>query len=163
MTAEACLNLLPDTYWPSCDGPRVGLAAGHLTGSGWPMMSRSSKGVPAMQIPRPTEADKERFRDLVPSQSNVEVKPMFGNLGAFVNGNMFMGLFGSDIGLKLSPADQESVRAAGGGDFGPPERPMGGFVRLPTSAQPERLSQWIGAALGYVADMPPKQPKARKR
>ncbi len=30
---------------------------------------------------------------------------MFGNLGAFVNGNMFMGLFGADIGLKLAPAD----------------------------------------------------------
>jgi len=27
---------------------------------------------------------------------------MFGNLGAFVNGNMFMGLFGADVGVKLS-------------------------------------------------------------
>jgi TfoX/Sxy family transcriptional regulator of competence genes len=26
---------------------------------------------------------------------------MFGNLGAFVNGNMFAGLFGSTIGVKL--------------------------------------------------------------
>ncbi len=116
-----------------------------------------------MQVPRPTEADKERFRALVPSASNVEIKPMFGNLGAFVNGNMFMGLFGPDIGLKLSPADQESVRAAGGGDYGPPERPMGGFVSLPAAAQPEQVSEWIGAALGYVASMPRKQPKARKK
>ena len=115
-----------------------------------------------MQVPRPTEADKERFRELVPSEDNVEVKPMFGNLGAFVNGNMFMGLFGSDIGLKLSPADQESVRAAGGGDYGPAERPMGGFVSLPTSAQPEQLNGWIAAALAYVGSMPAKQPKARK-
>ena len=115
-----------------------------------------------MQVPRPTEADKERFRELVPSESNVEVKPMFGNLGAFVNGNMFMGLFGSDIGLKLSPADQESLRAAGGGDYGPAERPMGGFVSLPASAQPEQLNEWIAAALTYVGSMPAKQPKARK-
>jgi TfoX/Sxy family transcriptional regulator of competence genes len=115
-----------------------------------------------MQVPRPTEADKERFRDLVPSESNVEVKPMFGNLGAFVNGNMFMGLFGSDIGLKLSPDDQQSVRAAGGGDYGPPERPMGGFVSVPSSARPAQLSEWIDAALNYVASMPPKLPKARK-
>jgi TfoX/Sxy family transcriptional regulator of competence genes len=116
-----------------------------------------------MQVPRPTEADKDRFRDLVPSESNVEVKPMFGNLGAFVNGNMFMGLFGSDIGVKLSPADQESVRAAGGGDYGPAERPMGGFVSLPASAEPAQLGEWIGAALSYVGSMPTKQPKARKR
>ena len=115
-----------------------------------------------MQVPRPTDADKERFRDLVPSESNVEVKPMFGNLGAFVNGNMFMGLFGSDIGLKLSPADQESVRAAGGGNYGAAERPMGGYVSLPASADPEQASEWIAAALTYVAGLPAKQPKARK-
>ena len=39
-----------------------------------------------MQIPKPTDADKERFRSLVPDDPRVEVKPMFGNLGAFVNG-----------------------------------------------------------------------------
>jgi hypothetical protein len=33
---------------------------------------------------------------------DINIKPMFGNLGAFVNGNMFMGLFGSDIGVELS-------------------------------------------------------------
>jgi hypothetical protein len=33
---------------------------------------------------------------------DVNIKPMFGNLGEFVNGNMFMGLFGSDIGVELS-------------------------------------------------------------
>ncbi len=112
-----------------------------------------------MQMPRPTEADKERFRDLVPSASNVEVKPMFGNLGAFVNGNMFMGLFGSDIGLKLSPVDQESLRAAGGGDYGPAERPMGGYVSLPALAEPEQTSEWIAAALTYVAALPAKNPR----
>ena len=115
-----------------------------------------------MQMPRPTEADKERFRNLVPDEGNVEVKPMFGNLGAFVNGNMFMGLFGSDIGVKLSPVDQEPVRAAGGGDFGPVERPMGGYVSLPASADPAQTSEWIAAALTYVAAMPPKKSKATK-
>ena len=115
-----------------------------------------------MQMPRPTEADKERFRDLVPSGSNVEIKPMFGNLGAFVNGNMFMGLFGSDIGVKLSPADQESLRAAGGGDFGPAERPMAGYVSLPASDESGQTSEWIAVALSYVAALPPKKPKAAK-
>ena len=35
----------------------------------------------------------------------VQVTPMFGNVAAFVNGNMFMGVFGADIGVKLSEAD----------------------------------------------------------
>jgi TfoX/Sxy family transcriptional regulator of competence genes len=115
-----------------------------------------------MQMPRPTEADKERFQNLVPSEGNVEVKPMFGNLAAFVNGNMFMGLFGSDIGVKLSPTDQEPVRQAGGGDFGPAERPMGGYVTLPTSADRDQLGKWISSALAYVAALPPKKPKGGK-
>jgi TfoX/Sxy family transcriptional regulator of competence genes len=116
-----------------------------------------------MQMPRPSEADKERFRDLVPMEGNVEVKPMFGNLAAFVNGNMFMGLFGSDIGVKLSPTDQEPVRQAGGGDFGPAERPMGGYVSLPASADREQMNQWVASALAYVATLPPKKPKAGKK
>ena len=50
-----------------------------------------------MEMPRPTEQDKDRFRALVPDDADVQVKPMFGNLGAFVGGALFMGLFGSAI------------------------------------------------------------------
>jgi hypothetical protein len=76
---------------------------------------------------------------------------------------MFMGLFGSDIGVKLSPTDQEPVRQAGGGDFGPAERPMGGYVSLPPSAERDQMSEWITSALAHVASLPPKQPKAGKK
>ena len=37
-----------------------------------------------MQMPKPSDSDKDRFRDLMPATPQVEVKPMFGNLGAFV-------------------------------------------------------------------------------
>ena len=84
---------------------------------------------------------------------------MFGNLGAFVNGNMFMGLFGSDIGVKVSPTDEERLRAAGGGPFGPGERPMGGYVSLPSTATAEDAEEWITSALSYVGSLPPKPPK----
>lgn len=84
-----------------------------------------------MKMPKPTEPDKERFRSFVPDEPGVEVKPIFGNLGAFVNGNMFMGLFGAQIGIKLDPAERERLIAQGGGAFGPAERPMGGYVALP--------------------------------
>jgi LmbE family N-acetylglucosaminyl deacetylase len=39
----------------------------------------------ADEDPGPTEGDRERFTALVPEAPQVEVKPMFGNLGAFVN------------------------------------------------------------------------------
>ena len=57
-----------------------------------------------MNIPKPTEDDKAFFHSLVPEDVRVVVKPMFGNLAGFVNGNMFMGLFGPDVGLRLANA-----------------------------------------------------------
>jgi TfoX/Sxy family transcriptional regulator of competence genes len=115
-----------------------------------------------MHIPKATEDDKDRFRAVVPSGPEIEIKPMFGNIAAFVNGNMFMGLFGSDIGVKLNPANQARLRESGGGLFGPAERPMGGYVSLPEAMSADEMDGWINSALAYVAEPPPKQPKKRK-
>ena len=86
-----------------------------------------------MQIPRPTEQDKDFLRSIVPDDPRVELKPMFGNLGAFVNGNMFAGLFGSTVGVRLiDDASRDELAAIDGtGSFGPAERPMGGYLALP--------------------------------
>ena len=114
-----------------------------------------------MKIPKPTETDRERFACLVPDAPHVEVKPMFGNLGAFVNGNMFMGLFGSDVGIKLPEDDQQRLLAEpGAGPFGPEERPMAGYVAIPADWPAGTASDWIGKSLAYVAGLPPKKPKA---
>ncbi|HEY3060711.1 MAG TPA: TfoX/Sxy family protein [Chloroflexota bacterium] len=112
-----------------------------------------------MQIPKPTAADKARFESLVPADARVTVKPMFGNLGAFVNDNMFMGLFGADIGIKLDAADQGELSAVGGGPFGPAERPMGGYVSLPASFSEAETKQWVGRSLAFVSGLPPKRKK----
>ncbi len=95
----------------------------------------------------------------MPLDERVTVKPMFGNLGAFVNGNMFMGLFGSDVGVKLSATELEALRQAGGGPFGPDERPMGGYVTLPPGLSAAEMGRWVAASLAYVAALPPKKPK----
>ena len=116
-----------------------------------------------MQIPKPTDGDKSRFRSLVPDDPRVEVKPMFGNLGAFVNGNMFMGLFGADIGVKLPDAERTKLAKAGGGPFGPDERPMSGYVTLPDPCTPTRAKAWIGKALVYVGSLPDKKPRPAKK
>jgi len=67
-----------------------------------------------MEMPKASDADKARFRSLVPKLPEVVVKPMFGNLGAFVNGNMFAGLFGPIIGVKLSERDKETPKVPSG-------------------------------------------------
>ena len=114
-----------------------------------------------MKMPKPTDADRERFATLVPDAPGVEVKPMFGNLGGFVNGNMFMGLFGPAVGVKLAPADLEELRTvAGTGPFGPPERPMSGWATLARD-QLGRAdgTAWIARALAHVRTLPPKKAK----
>jgi TfoX/Sxy family transcriptional regulator of competence genes len=119
-----------------------------------------------VEIPKPTEDDKERFRALVPDDRRVEVNPMFGNLGAFVNGNMFMGLFGAAVGVKLADGDRERLLAEeGAGPFGPEDRPMGGYASLPpawVAASSEQAEPWIAAALDQVGALPPKKPKKKK-
>lgn len=119
-----------------------------------------------MHIPRPSQETQDLFRALVRDAPGVQVKPMFANLGAFVNGNMFAGLFGDSIGVRLP---DESVRAEllaveGAGPYGPAERPMGGYVSLPEAWKddPDRLREWIDVALEQVGRMPPKEKKPRK-
>jgi len=115
-----------------------------------------------VKIPKPTEGDKARFESLVPQDPRVEVKPMFGNLGAFVNGNMFMGLFGADIGVKLADGDKDKLMTAGGGPFGPAERPMGGYVTLPAGYTKAKAKPWVAKALDHVGVLPAKKAKPAK-
>ncbi|MEW1984690.1 TfoX/Sxy family protein [Pseudarthrobacter oxydans] len=121
-----------------------------------------------MEMPKATEADKERFRSLVPDVPEVSVKPMFGNLGAFVNGNMFAGLFGPTIGIRLSSGDRQQLES---GErtvpFGPADRPMREYTGLPEIWNEEgdgddaRARAWIRKAYEHVAGLPPKAPKGR--
>lgn len=112
-------------------------------------------------MPRPSDEDKNRFRSLVPEAPNVEVKPMFGNLGAFVNGNMFAGLFGSSIGVKIVDEAErgELLAEDGAGPFGPEDRPMGGYVSLPATWASDTAAPWVEKALEQVGALPPKKPK----
>ena len=116
-----------------------------------------------MKMPKHSDEDKARFRDLVPEAPGVEVKPMFGSVGAFVNGNMFAGLFGPNVGVKLDPEGIEELRALeGSGPFGPEERPMGGYLSLPASLSDEEAAAWVERARAHIATLPPKVKKPKK-
>ncbi len=116
-----------------------------------------------MKIPKPSDEEKERFRALVPDAPGVETKPMFGNLAGFVNGNMFMGLFGPDIGLRLPAERRDALLAGDGRPFGPADRPMKEYVAPPSSLDDAQLGELISEALAHVATFPPKAPKPRKK
>ncbi|GGO90232.1 hypothetical protein GCM10011584_21570 [Nocardioides phosphati] len=119
----------------------------------------------AMEMPKATDEMKQHFRDLaeplVLANPEVVVKPMFGQLGAFVNGNMFAGLFAPTYGVKLAPEDAAELAAAGGGPFGPAERPMSGWLTLPESFSDEEMSAWFARAAAYIGTLPPKTPRKK--
>ncbi len=116
------------------------------------------------KLPKPSEQAREFFSSVVPDQPNVKVKPMFGQLAAFVNGNMFMGLFGDAIILRLPEADRAAVTKAGGGPFDPMGGlPMKEYVMMPTAwlSQKRTLNKWIARSLDHTEEMPVKKPKSR--
>ena len=118
-----------------------------------------------MKIPKPSQADKDYFSSIVPEAAGVELKPMFGNLAAFVNGNMFIGLFGADVGVRLSEEEREELAGVpGAGRFGPPERPMKEYVTLPQRwrDEPASTAEWVDRALAYTGSLPPKTKKSRR-
>lgn len=113
-----------------------------------------------MKMPKATDEDKARFRSLVPEGPGVVVKPMFGQLGAFVNGNMFAGLFAPQLGVKLDEASRDELAAVdGSGPFGPAERPMGGYTALPPDMPEAEAAAWFERARDHVATFPPKAGK----
>jgi TfoX/Sxy family transcriptional regulator of competence genes len=117
----------------------------------------------SVQMPKATDADKDRFRSLVPEQPGVEVKPMFGQLGAFVNGNMFAGLFGDGVGVKVDEGARSDLQAMGAGPFGPAERPMPGYLTLPASLSDAEAADWVERAKANVAKLPPKVKKPARK
>jgi TfoX/Sxy family transcriptional regulator of competence genes len=118
------------------------------------------------KLPRPSEETKDFFASIVPEHPGVSIRPMFGQLSAFVNGNMFMGIFGDDVVLRLPDEERDEVTGAGGGPFEPMAgRPMKEYVVLPGAWRddPDRVREWARRSLEHAEELPPKQPKPRKQ
>ncbi len=118
-------------------------------------MSRMAGG----SMPKPSEQAKAAFTKLVPDEPAVTMRPMFGNLAAFVNGNMFAGLFGEDLFVRLPDDRSAPIRKVGGRDFEPmPGHAMKGYVTVPNSwrAKPAATAAWITASLAFARGLPPK-------
>jgi TfoX/Sxy family transcriptional regulator of competence genes len=116
-------------------------------------------------MPKPSEEAKAAFSRLVPAGPTVALRPMFGNLAAFVNGNMFAGLFGEDLFVRLPEDEGAKVRKQGGRDFAPRAgRPMKGYITVPGTwrAKPAAAKDWIATALELTGRMPPKASATKK-
>jgi len=121
--------------------------------------------VPSMN--KPTDADKEWFDSLLPTDSDVVRKPMFGQLAGFVNGNMFLCLFGSSVAVRLGEAERESLLEQPGATlFAPmPERPMKEYVVLPPEYREDDAGAraWVQRSVEFARSLPAKAPKSKAR
>lgn len=91
---------------------------------------------------------------------------MFGFPCAFVNGNMFAGLFQTGLFLRLSePEREEFLRLKGASRFEPlPGRVMREYVTAPTdmARQPKVIAEWLRKAYAYTSSLPKKEKKPRR-
>jgi TfoX/Sxy family transcriptional regulator of competence genes len=96
----------------------------------------------------------------------VERRKMFGGLTLFLNGNMFAGIHGAKIVLRMSEQDRTEAQAGSGAvPFEPmPGRVMKEYVVVPESvwSHPDTLEQWLSKSIDHVGALPPKVPKPGK-
>jgi TfoX/Sxy family transcriptional regulator of competence genes len=117
-----------------------------------------------MKIPRPDDESKEFFKSLLPTDQRVTSKSVFGNPAAFVNGNMFMGLWGNDVFLRVSEVDQKDLQDNhGASEFEPMKgKPMKGYILLSRSwrGEPKKFRSWVSRSLVWAGHLPMKGKKS---
>jgi TfoX/Sxy family transcriptional regulator of competence genes len=91
-----------------------------------------------MMAKRPTmpKSDPEAtawFETLLPHDTRVVIRPMFGHRAAFINGHMFAGTFGPDVFVRLDERSRaELLTVEGTKPFEPMKgHPMMEYVQIP--------------------------------
>ncbi|MCI4331512.1 MAG: TfoX/Sxy family protein [Thermoplasmata archaeon] len=128
-------------------------------------MLRNTGGVFRLEMPKATPAASKRFEELTPTGSNVTSKKMFGQPAAFLGGNLFFGVFGGDLFVRLSEEDaSQALKNPGFKPFEPMAgRPMRGYVVLPPTvlSDAKQARSWISRSMSFVGSLPPKKAKSK--
>jgi len=120
-----------------------------------------------MKFKRPSPALVELFSRLLPATGG-DGRSMFGCPCGFLGGNMFMGLFGDQLFLRLSEPDRAKLLAEEGAEQFDPMggRPMREYVVVPAGwlegDADEELRAWIAKSARYAKSLPPKAKKMVK-
>jgi TfoX/Sxy family transcriptional regulator of competence genes len=92
---------------------------------------------------------------------------MFGYPCAFVNGNMFAGLFQTGLFVRVAePERQELLHVKGATRFEPlPGRVMREYVTAPAGMvhRPRLAAEWVRRAFAYASSLPAKKRRAIRR
>jgi len=95
---------------------------------------------------------------------NCDYKKMFGYPAYFFNGNMFVGVHGDKLFLRLSDDDKAEIMkdCKDVAAFEPmPGRAMKGYVVLPKPVyfNDKAFAEYLDKSIKYVSSLPPKQGK----
>jgi TfoX/Sxy family transcriptional regulator of competence genes len=119
-----------------------------------------------MDMPKTPQSLAELFDRILPEDDAVVRKKMFGYPAAFVNGNLFTGLHGEAVIVRLGPEKREELLShPGAGQFEPmPGRPMREYVRIADEMLKDEaeVKRWIGQAHEFVSALPAKEAKPKK-
>lgn len=112
-----------------------------------------------MKFPAPSPTVSQRFFELLPEAPGVTRRLVFGCPCGFVAGQMFFGVFGSDLFVRLSEEDRPTALALRGAHaFEPmPGRPLREYVVLPPEvvADTRRMRRWLARSLAWSSARPP--------
>jgi TfoX/Sxy family transcriptional regulator of competence genes len=118
-----------------------------------------------MEWTKPSTELVQKFDDAIASYALAERRLMFGMPAVFLNGNMFAGLHGERMFLRLPHAPRAELEAKeGGGPFEVmPGRAMSGYAIVPPSilGDAAELDDWLGKAFEHAQTLPPKVKKPR--
>ena len=121
-----------------------------------------------LKIPSSDKKLEIFFRALIPEDAAIVIRPMFGNVAAFVNGNLFSGLYGSNLFVRLSNDRERNdlLKVEDAKIFEPMKgRLMKEYVCVPREwlTQASLVTPWISRSLESTRKLPPKQQKRMKK
>lgn len=105
------------------------------------------------------EALASRVRALLSATAGVVEKKMFGGLAFLLNGNMSVGVHGSELIVRVEPsATENALRRPGVRVFDITGRPMKNWLLVASSALTDKrsLSYWVNEGTSYAKSLPAK-------
>ena len=115
-----------------------------------------------MPFPRPGAELIARMKAALPPEATL--RPMFGQVAFFLNGNLAGGSWGDQVMVRLTPEDMLDAEDQGATLFDPMgDRPMKEYRLLPAAqvADAQGMRQWVQRALRATARLPPKEKKEK--
>ena len=119
-----------------------------------------------MEFEKSSKAMVDFFDKIAPREPDVERKKLFGYPACFINGNMFTGLHGNKLLVRLDEKERAAfLENEGTAVFEPmPGRPMREYAVASAAmlADAKLIARWIAASAEYARKLPAKEKKARK-